>query len=127
VQQQVTEIAAALRELHRSLLEIARAEYERSVEPIAGAVAFFQLVVEDPFFAWLRPMSQVMVDVDELLDDDRTPSPEEAHAAANRIQRLISPPSGSDGNFWTQYLPLLQDPRVVVAHARLKQALRRVR
>jgi hypothetical protein len=127
LQQHVTEIAEALKQLHRSLIDAVSAEYERSQRPIGGRVALFQLVVEDPFFAWLRPMSQLMVDVDELLDGGREPSPEEAHVAANAIARLISPPKGTDTEFWNRYSPLLQDPRVVVAHARVKQALQRVR
>jgi hypothetical protein len=128
VRQQVTEIAEALRELHRGLIEAVRADYERSGTPVSGNVALFQLVVDDPFFAWLRPLSQVMVDVDELLDDGRTPSPEEAQAISNTIHRMISPSAGSEGAFWERYSPLLQaDTRVVVAHARVKQALHKVR
>jgi hypothetical protein len=126
VQELVTEVAESLKELHRALLDAVRDEYERTRSPIGGAAALYQLVVEDPFFAWLRPMSQLMADVDELLDGGRIPIPEEAKVAARSVQRLISPPEGSDGQFWSRYSPLLQDVRVVVAHARLKQALRRV-
>jgi hypothetical protein len=123
----LTEIAEALKQLHRSLVDAMKAEYEQSREPIRGKVALFQLVVGDPFFAWLRPLSQLMVDVDELLDGGRDPAPEEAQVAANAVRRLISPPTGPDDGFWNRYSPLLQDPRVVVAHARVKQALRAVR
>ncbi len=125
----MTEIAEALRELHLSLVDAVSLEYERSnQQAIPGRVALFQLVVEDPFFAWLRPLSKVMVDVDELLDGGREPSPEEALVAKNTVQRLISPPTGADGTVWIRYSPLLQiDTRVVLAHARLKQALHRVR
>ena len=74
---QLATVAEALRELHRQLMEEARRAYEREAGPVGGATAFLNLLMQDPAFQWLRPLSRAMADLDELLD---LPEPAEAQA-----------------------------------------------
>ena len=55
----------ALLELHRELLAIVRAEHEAAKGPIGGAGAFLQLLTQDEAFAWLRPLSMLIVELDD--------------------------------------------------------------
>ncbi len=54
-----------LLELHRTLLELVKVEYERGHGKVANASALLQLVIHDEAFAWLRPLSKLLVDLDD--------------------------------------------------------------
>src|SRR3954466_5999368 len=114
------EVADALREVHRALVGAARLEYEKQNGPAAGPGQMLRLLTEDPFFAWLHPMSELIVDLDSLLAQELLP---EGTVAAVRmeIRRLTQP---SESPFWVRYAPLLQsEPGVVMAHGRLRRAI----
>jgi hypothetical protein len=114
-------VAQALRPLHKSLLEVTRADYEREHGPIPGPGVFFQLLVRDPFFAWLRPMSGLMAQIDEILDEEEPPAPARVAELCVRVEELVTE---SDHPFSARYLQILQtDPDVVMAHAALRRAL----
>jgi len=111
------ELHDALLRLHKVLLESERAVYEKTVEPIRSPNHFFQLLTSDPWFAWLRPISQLIVAIDETLDEKETLT----HAsvdAAMRLSVFLLIPAENGGEFGERYVAALQrDPRVVLAHA----------
>lgn len=118
----VAAVATELRALHRALVDASRGMYELEHGPIQGPNALLQLLMGDPEFAWLRELSGVMADVDELLE---LADVDEADAAAVRaeIERLIAAP-GDDASFGARYREALQaEMDVVVAHGRLRSAL----
>ena len=54
VRQQIVEVRRALLRLHKALIDSERAAFEAR----AGATSngqFLQLLLQDPFFVWLRP------------------------------------------------------------------------
>src|SRR3954469_2796887 len=104
------EVAAALREVHRTLVQAVRAGYEREVGPAGGPGQMLRLLTEDPYFAWLHPMSELIVDLDSLLAQEILP-PGTVAARRMEIDRLSQ---ASESPFWTRYAPLLQaEPGVV--------------
>ncbi len=109
------EVNRALRALHKLLIGTVRSEYERQYGPIGGPGALLRLLMEDPFFSWLRPMSQVMVEMDELAE---APAPLEPIRMAGLRERM-------EGMIATdRYLSLLQSsPEIVMAHTDLRKAL----
>ena len=114
------EAASALREVHRKLVEAARAGYERDVGPAGGPGQMLRLLTEDPYFAWLHPMSELIVDLDSLLAQELLPSGTVA-AVRMEVNRLTQ---ASDSPFWQKYAPLLQaEPDVVMAHGQLRRAI----
>ena len=114
------EVASALREVHRALVEATRASYERDVGPAGGPGQMLKLLTEDPYFAWLHPMSELIVDLDSLLTQELLPSGTVA-AVRMEIDRLTQ---AGDSPFWSRYGPTLQaEPGVVMAHGRLRRAL----
>lgn len=56
---------ARLLELHKTLLDAVRADYEREHGPVPGPGALLQLVTQDAAFAWLRPLSMLLVELDD--------------------------------------------------------------
>jgi hypothetical protein len=65
----------ALLDVHTVLLEEERVRYESEQGRIQGSYHFLQLVISDPFFDWLRPMSRLVVRIDEFLTA-RIPAPD---------------------------------------------------
>jgi hypothetical protein len=113
--QRLNEVNLALRALHKLLIGTVRAEYERHHGAIAGPTALLHLLMEDPFFSWLRPMSQAMVEMDELTEEPSQPEPIRMAGLRERIEGMIAT---------ERYLSLLQSsPELVIAHTRLRQAL----
>jgi len=115
------EAAAALREVHRVLVRAVRFHYEKEGHRVSGPGELLRLLTEDPYFAWLHPMSELIVDLDALLAQELLP-PGTVAAVRMEVDRL----SRSGGSpFWDKYAPFLQsDPQVAVAHGRLRQAIK---
>lgn len=114
-------MAAALREVHRALVAATRAAYEREVGPTGGPGNMLRLLAEDPFFAWLHPMSELIVDLDALLAQELLP-PGTVAGVRHEVDHLTQ---AGDSPFWQKYAPYLQsEPQVAMAHGRLKQALK---
>ena len=59
--------------VHRGLLEAERNRYEKQHGRIANNSAFLQLVINDPWFEWLRPMAQMVLLIDERTSDKKQP------------------------------------------------------
>jgi hypothetical protein len=60
----------AILRLHKILLEDAKRHYERLNGPVPSPYVFLDLLVNDPFFAWLRIFSQLIVTLDEGMESD---------------------------------------------------------
>lgn len=116
----------ALRALHRALIERARRDYENERLETVGAGRLLQLLAGDPYFAWLRPLSELMVDLDMVRDAGPALMDELASAIRPAIEHVIPVSSAltTPEGFGERYWPYLQDdPHVAMAHAALKQAL----
>jgi hypothetical protein len=114
------EISRTLLPLHRALIEAARAEYDATIAPVTGPNHLLQLLGDDPFFAWLKPITALIVDIDEMVRTDYAAT--DAEAIAARVQRLFG--NEADEAFAVRYVPLLQrDVDVAIGHAAVRQAL----
>jgi hypothetical protein len=105
--------------LHRALIEAARSDYVFAYEPVDHPTQLLRLVSDHPFFAWLKPITSLIVDIDELARRDfELP---EATAIADRIDRMFGP--ASDEEFASRYVPILQrDVDVAIGHAEVRKA-----
>ena len=66
VARRLRDIREALLRLHRSLLDWERRGHER-VHGRLSATELLQVLLHDPEFAWLRPLSECIVRIDEML------------------------------------------------------------
>ena len=122
MRESLRELSRHLLPLHRALIESARAEYAAMVAPVSGPGHLLQLLNDDPFFAWLKPLTSLIVDIDEMARVDFTPADFDAIAA--RVDRLFG--NTADPEFAGHYVPVLQrDVDVAIAHAALRQILAR--
>jgi hypothetical protein len=112
----LTALRNGLLRLHKHLLDSEKAAYEKDVERITTTGQYLNLVLNDPWFAWLRELSQFVVLIDETLDFEEPPTPEEAEKLVARARELVSPSETSDG-FGKRYWEAMQrDAGVVLAH-----------
>ena len=110
--------------LHKSLLDSERALYERDVARITSTGQYLDLVLNDPFFQWLRQLSEFIVIIDELLARKEPPAaPEEASPLIAQARALLVPAEEGSG-FGRRYFEVLQrDANAVIAHRDMLRVL----
>jgi hypothetical protein len=107
--------------LHKALLDYERIRFERTHGRIESTGAFLQLAINDPHFAWLRPVSELVVQIDELLVSDEPGAEVDADTIMAHARTLLRADENG-GEFQRNYHRTLQDsPEVVMAHAQWKR------
>jgi hypothetical protein len=115
--QRLQEVRNALLKLHKTLIESERVTYEKTVGTIPSPNHFLQLLTSDPWFAWLHPISQLIVAMDEAVDAKEPATDAEAEALVQQTRRLLVASEEGEG-FGRHYFEALQrDPDVVLSHA----------
>ncbi len=109
-------LRVSLLNLHKALVDSERVEYERTIGKIQSPNHFLQLLTDDPWFAWLSSLSQLIVSIDEALDAKEPLTPASAEALINQSRRLLVPTETGDGFSKHYYEALQRDPDVVLAH-----------
>jgi hypothetical protein len=99
------DVSKALLPLHRALIDAAKDDYAFAVAPVKPA-QLLQLLTDDPFFAWLKPLTALIVDIDEMARTDFEAT--DVAAISERVDRLF----GVD---------------IAIGHAALRKAAARLR
>jgi hypothetical protein len=103
--------------LHKSLLDSERGAYERDVARITTTGQYLDLVMNDPWFQWLRELSQFIVLIDETLDlKEPAALDTDLERLVTRAHAILVPDEDGHG-FARRYFEVLQrDPAAVLAH-----------
>jgi hypothetical protein len=124
VRQRLTALRDALLRLHKALMESERAGYEQTFGKISSPYQFLKLLTEDPWFAWFRPVSQLIAAMDERLDAKEPLTVDATEVLVSRAKTMLVPTEGGEG-FSQHYDEALQrDPDVVFAHAAAAKLIR---
>lgn len=119
----LTDLRHILLKHHKTLLDSERARYEHDVDRIKSSGQLLNLLLHDPFFAWLHELSELIVMIDETLDADEPPTAADAARLLAQARTLLSPAETGQG-FRRQYFDALQrNPDVVIAHGAAVKAL----
>jgi hypothetical protein len=112
----------ALLHLHKTLLDSARYRYERQ----NGAVSsqrMLHLLLHDPQFQWLRPLSEAIVRLDEVLENDLVAHEPELATLLDELRGLLGS-AAAESAFGLAYRDALQhSPDAVLAHRDVTQLL----
>jgi hypothetical protein len=120
----LTDLRRALLPLHKTLLEWERKIYEREHGRKMGAGELLQIIMTAPQFAWLRPISEVIVRIDQALDEEAPDMTVDVDAIIIQARRLVAPDQ-TEKPYAQRYLTALQEvPDVVVAHGKVTAILK---
>ena len=123
VQKLLQPLRDALLALHKALVDSERMIYEQTIGTIPSPNHFLQLLTSDPWFAWLHPLSQLIVAMDEALDAKEPLTMANVDAMMNQTRLLLVVSESGDG-FAKHYFDALQrEPEVVLAHAEVAKLL----
>ncbi len=118
------EVSRLLMPLHRAMIDAAKDDYAFAYGPVDQPTRLLGLLNEDPFFAWLKPVTSLIVDIDEMSRRDF--ETDEVKAIAARLEQFFG--ATPDPEFAKQYVPVLQKSvDVAVGHAALRNAIARLR
>ena len=118
----LTLLHKSLLRLHKVLLDDERKAYEVVHGTVEGAGILLNLVMYDPWFDWLHRISETVVRIDELLENEEA-SFDDASDLLTATRRLFQT-GGEESPFMTKYkASLKRDPAVVIAHIDLQKAL----
>src|SRR6266550_5785569 len=110
------EISKALIPLHRHLIDAAKSDYAFAYDVDASPSQLIELLQNDPFFAWLRPLTALIVDIDEMARRD-----------FDEVSVLAIPKRVEEMFAVEQYVTILQrDVEVAGAHAAVRKTLQRL-
>ena len=121
VRRKLNDARLGLLALHKALLDYEKIRYERTHGRVESSGAFLQLAIGDPQFAWLRSISELVVQIDELFSSDEPGAEVDADAVMTNARALLRPDENG-GDFQRRYHRALQDsPEVVMVHAQWKR------
>ena len=113
----VSALRETLLDLHKALIDSEREHYEKAIGVIQSPNHFLQLLTNDPWFAWLHPLSQIIVAMDELLEEKGPFTAAAADALVKQCASLLVAAENAPGFAGHYYAALQHDPDVVLAHA----------
>jgi len=87
----LTDLRNGLLKVHKTLLDCERARYEQDIERINSTGQLLNLVLHDPWFAWLHELSELVVLIDETLDADDPPTASDASRLLAQARILLLP------------------------------------
>ena len=121
--QRLRQLRAGLLELHKALLESEKVIYEQSHGQIRSRGEFFQLVIGDDWFSWLRDFSQFIIRIDIALDEKEPATLTTANELLKDAQTLLSPAEQGTTQQQRYYQAIQRDSEIATMHAELSQLL----
>jgi hypothetical protein len=110
----------------RALLGVVIA-VERRFGREQSPLALLRRITDDPEWAWLRPLYQLIADVDHAIHEGDLPVSEIAAIGAHAGALLSGVGAPVEQAFLDRYRALLQtDPEVAIAHSVALQAIRKL-
>ena len=122
--QRLSGLRDVLLKLHKTLVDSERVSYEKTVGQIPSPNHFLKLLMSDPWFAWLQPLSQLIIAMDIALEEKEPLTMPGVDALVKQTGQLLVAAEGAPG-FPGHYNAALQrDPEVVMAHAEVAKMLK---
>jgi hypothetical protein len=121
---QLRDLRLALLRLHKVLLDIERAAYEKAHGRVSSG-EMLQLVINGEHFAWLHAISELIVKMDEMFDAKEPLTADVAESLFAETERLLKP-SETGNTFQKKYDSMLQNnAEALVEHRKVAQILSR--
>ena len=119
VWQRLQDARQSLLSLHKVLMEDQREAYERTHGRIDSSYHFLELLMNDPWFDWLHRLSELVVQIDEMLAAEEPQVEENAKILLEQARVLLTPAENGNEFQRNYFAALQQSPNVVLAHAQV--------
>ena len=123
LRQQLDATRDAMLRVHKALLDHERLRYERRHGAVRNSGEFLQLVINDPWFNWLRLISELIVQIDELLASKEPVTAEDGKALLTQARDMLRPDEQGDEFRRNYHRGLQEDPAALMAHGEFKKAI----
>src|SRR6476646_11246086 len=121
LRKRILDMRSSLLGLHKALILAEQVTYERINGRVGSTGQLLQLVLNDPWFTWLHPLSQLVVRIDELLDEGAELTTVEVEHFLADVRALIRLSEEGDGFERSYYEALQREPDVIFAHVEVKK------
>ncbi len=118
----IKELNRELKALHRWLLELERIEAEKTLGKKISPLDFLHLLTGDPDFEWLRPLSALIANMDEFLDEAETFTHEDGLRLENEVASVLHQKDSKLKSRYDYYL--FNDGEFILLHGKLKAAMK---
>jgi catechol 2,3-dioxygenase len=121
------ELRGKLLQLHKVLLDDTRVAYEMDRGRVSSNASLLQLVISDPWFAWLHSLSELVVRIDETVETDSPATDADAATLIDQVEKLLTASETGEGFQRRYYDALQRQPAVVLAHADVRRVIKAMR
>jgi hypothetical protein len=110
--------------LYSALIVSEQLTYEHIHGRVGSTDELLQLALNDPWFTWLRPVLDLLLRIDQLLDDDAFDiTHENVENLVAEVRALTRPSIEGDGFERAYYEALNRAPDVLLAHFHVTRVL----
>ncbi len=122
--QRLKDLRQKLLDLHKTLIDYERVTYEQTFGAIKTQNQFLQLLIKDPWFAWLHPISELVVQMDEMLEAKEPLTSGLVKRIFAETRTLLKATEQGQGFGRSYFEALQEEPDVVLAHASVMKCLK---
>jgi hypothetical protein len=121
--QQLREVRLSILRLHKALLESERVVYEQFHGRIQSSGEFFRLVVDHEWFSWLRPISQFIIQMDDVLKSKEPVTIDQVNILLKQAEQMLQPNQEGSTLEKRYYRAIQRDPNIAMMHSDLTRLL----
>jgi hypothetical protein len=121
--QHLREVRLTLLRLHKALLDSERVVYEQFYGRIPSSGEFFRLVIGHDWFSWLRPISQFIVQMDDVLHAKEPVAEDTVNQLLDQARKLLQPSEEGTTLEKRYYRAIQRDPDIALLHAEISRLL----
>ncbi|PSB20456.1 hypothetical protein C7B76_06245 [filamentous cyanobacterium CCP2] len=121
--QHLREVRLSILHLHKALLESERVVYEQFHGRIQSSGEFFRLVIGHDWFSWLRPISQFIIQMDDVLKSKEPVTIDQVNGLLDEAKQMLQPAQDGTTLEKRYYRAIQRDPDIALMHANLTRLL----
>ena len=122
MKEKLVELSTRLKNLHKQFLDNERNESEKQLGRKISPYDFFHLLVQDKDFAWLKPFSALMAEIDEFVDTAEKISQNDLDRIKDQVNAILHDPGSKIAERYKHYL--YHDGEFILYHSWLNKALK---
>lgn len=110
-----------MRRVHGAFLEALKYRYERAEGRPINATQWFMILTRDPAYDWFRPFTQLMTEIDIVLEQERI-TEEDLSVIRQKVEKLFST-DDPNNHFALRFFEMMpQEPDVMFVYHHLREA-----